>query len=304
MSWLYSQALVEEFSRASCSETGPSAPSSSTPMPQAYSCDDRTMDTYRRSRFGTTCAPLTADHGAALLTWYLAGFPVRTSALPAAATDSKASAVDSGGRWRAWFARLNLSTSEWKTAQCSLLGDSASFSGTWPRSGSMRSGTCYPRPTLAPGICVSESGSLLPTLTVCGNYNAKGASKTSGDGLATALAKGLLPTLVADDTGMRKKNYAQGGMPLSLAVQRLPTLLACDATKPRRGPNSIAKGGGPHIRDVLDPGRELGPLNPDWCEWFMGFPIGWTASSALETPRFHEWRQQHSPLSQQSLEAA
>ena len=22
----------------------------------------------------------------------------------------------------------------------------------------------------------------------------------------------------------------------------------------------------------------LGPLNPEWCEWFMGFPIGWTAS--------------------------
>lgn len=274
MSWLYSRALVEEFSQASCSETGPSAPSSSIPTPQAYSCDDRTMDTYRRSRFGTTCAPLTADRGAALLTWYLAGFPVRTSALPAAVMVSKASAADSGGRWRAWFARLSPSTSEWKTAQCSLLGDSASFSGTWPRSGSMRSGTCYPRQTLAPGICVSESGSLLPTLTVCGNYNAKGASQKSGDGLATALAK------------------------------RLPTLLACDATKPRRGPNSIAKGGGPHIRDVLDPGRELGPLNPDWCEWFMGFPIGWTASSALETPRFHEWRQQHSPLSQQSLEAA
>ena len=20
----------------------------------------------------------------------------------------------------------------------------------------------------------------------------------------------------------------------------------------------------------------LGPLNPEWCEWYMGFPIGWT----------------------------
>lgn len=49
---------------------------------------------------------------------------------------------------------------------------------------------------------------LLPTLTVCGNYNRKGASETSGDGLATAIG---------------------------------------------------------------------GPLNPEWLEWFMGFPRAWTA---------------------------
>lgn len=48
---------------------------------------------------------------------------------------------------------------------------------------------------------------ILPTLTVCGNYNRKGASPTSGDGLATAVG---------------------------------------------------------------------GRLNPTWCEWFMGFPLGWT----------------------------
>lgn len=48
---------------------------------------------------------------------------------------------------------------------------------------------------------------ILPTLTVCGNYNRKGASATSGDGLATAVG---------------------------------------------------------------------GRLNPTWCEWFMGFPLGWT----------------------------
>jgi hypothetical protein len=47
----------------------------------------------------------------------------------------------------------------------------------------------------------------LPTLTVNGNYNRKGASATSGDGLATAIG---------------------------------------------------------------------GRLNPTWCEWFMGFPLGHT----------------------------
>ena len=30
----------------------------------------------------------------------------------------------------------------------------------------------------------------------------------------------------------------------------------------------------------------LGPLNPEWCEWFMGFPIGWTESLPSDEP----WR--------------
>ena len=27
-----------------------------------------------------------------------------------------------------------------------------------------------------------------------------------------------------------------------------------------------------------------GPLNPEWCEWFMGFPIGWTELAHWATP--------------------
>lgn len=28
----------------------------------------------------------------------------------------------------------------------------------------------------------------------------------------------------------------------------------------------------------------IGRLNPEWVEWLMGFPIGWTELSASETP--------------------
>lgn len=27
-----------------------------------------------------------------------------------------------------------------------------------------------------------------------------------------------------------------------------------------------------------------GPTNPEWVEWLMGFPIGWTESGPSETP--------------------
>lgn len=158
----------------------------------------------------------------------------------------------------------------------------------------MRDGTCYRLPTVAPRISENVSGSLLPTLTVCGNNNAKHASKKAGDGLATALAK-RLPTLLASDAAKGGPNAVRGSgtMSLTSAVARLPTLLASDATKPRRGVGSIKSGGGRKLTDALYPHAQGGPLNPDWCEWFMGFPIGWTASEPLETHRFHEWLRQH-----------
>jgi hypothetical protein len=53
---------------------------------------------------------------------------------------------------------------------------------------------------------------MLPTLTVHGNYNRKGASANSGDGLATALNREALPTLCARDyRAPGKKSYADRG---------------------------------------------------------------------------------------------
>lgn len=304
MSWLYSQALVAEYSRANCSATPLSAPSSAIEPPQAFSCDDRTRATFNHSRSGMTCGPLTVEHGAELLTWFLAASRAKTSALPAAAMAWTESAADSGEKWRAWFAKWNPASCEWRTAQCSLLGDSERFSETWPRSGLMRGGMCFPLPTVAPSISASASGSLLPTLTVCGNYNAKGASKKAGDGLATALAK-RLPTLLASDAAKGGPNavHGSGTMSLTAAVARLPTLTARDYRSERRSAEGFSKRAaerrGHTLPATLDheAGGQGGPLNPDWCEWFMGFPIGWTASAPLETHKFHEWRQQHGKCS-------
>ena len=92
-------------------------------------------------------------------------------------------------------------------------------------------------------IDLAQAVKLWPTPTVCGNYNRKGASKTSVNGLATAVR--LWTTPCADDTGHRRKKYAQGGTPLSMQAG--------------------------------------GPLNPVWVEWLMGFPLGWTELPASAT---------------------
>lgn len=36
-----------------------------------------------------------------------------------------------------------------------------------------------------------------------------------------------------------------------------------------------------------------GQVTPEFCEWLMGFPIGWTESAPLEMPKFHKWLRSH-----------
>jgi len=88
---------------------------------------------------------------------------------------------------------------------------------------------------LVPLTGATGSG-LWPTPTVCGNYNRKGASKTSGDGLETT-------------------------------VKRWPTPCSRDDHGPRTGHTN----GGQDL-----PSEAGGRLNPTWVEWLMGFPLGWT----------------------------
>ena len=51
------------------------------------------------------------------------------------------------------------------------------------------------------------------------------------------------------------------------------------------------------MRSLTSTQELTGLLNPDWEEWLMGWPIGWTALKPLETARYREWLQQHSPFS-------
>ena len=79
MSWLFSQALVEEYSEGISLDGAQSAQSSGKPIQQAYCAPDKMMAFSRLSQFGMTYKPLTATHGEALLMSYLAAFHAKTS---------------------------------------------------------------------------------------------------------------------------------------------------------------------------------------------------------------------------------
>jgi len=142
MSWLFSQALVAEYSAGNFSGGEPSAPLNVMPTPHRFSRHDKTMEPSNLSRYGLTCEVLTAAHGEALLMSYLAASRARTSASPGWGLASMATDADCGQRWPASFVRLDPATCSWRTHQLSLVEGSDVYSQTWPRWGSMRAGEC------------------------------------------------------------------------------------------------------------------------------------------------------------------
>lgn len=48
------------------------------------------------------------------------------------------------------------------------------------------------------------------------------------------------------------------------------------------------------IKEGLTRGSGKWSLNPEWCEWLMGWPVGWTnATEPLETGKFQSWLRSH-----------
>ena len=124
-------------------------------------------------------------------------------------------------------------------------------SKTLPRAGMMRAGRVYLHQQPVPRTTVIGGGVLqnVPTPTVAGNYNQKGASANSGDGLATW-------------------------------AKMWPTPNASDATKWSNQSLEERKEKGQQLRlptAVSPMGGAGGNLSPIFVEWLMGWPLNWTA---------------------------
>jgi len=297
MSWLFSRALVAEYSPVTCSDGEPSAPLSVMPTQHKFWRNDKTMDASQLSRFGLTCAVLTADHGEALLTSYLAASRARTSQQPAPVSASMAADQACGNKWHESSVRFCLASSSWRTHHC-LWDEALPWSSvTLPNWGMTRAGYVYQHPTLERPISATDSG-LWPTPTVHGNHNQPGASKNAGWGLSSA-AK-LWPTPLASD-GKRNGSpgdYHRKSPSLGVMVQLWPTPTASDSNKWSNQSliDRKAKGQQVRLKTAVSPeGGKGGQLNPEWVEWLMGWPIGWTELKPLAMARFREWEQQHSP---------
>ena len=155
--------------------------------------------------------------------------------------------------------KWNPDSSSWRTCQPSSPEESTLFLGRWPTSGSMRNGVCYQRPTAELITSENESGSCAGSkmwLTPRAADTGKGENpETFSD--RRPMLRETWPTPNARD---RKVGYAGGRM--------------------RNGKYSwdsldVA------VQYTDNQSKTLGHLNPDWVEWLMNFPIGWTSIEPL-----------------------
>jgi hypothetical protein len=259
------------------------------------------IDASDHSRFGLTSQLLTDAHGEELLTSYLAASLVRTLARPVPAQVSMAPEADSGRTWLGSFAKYSQSASTWKTAQCSLLADSDEFLETWPRWGSMRNGASYLRPTPALPICVSASGLWVTPSASDSQRGGKITAAMTGKSLAQQMnTPEYWPTptaTLATKGGRITPRKGREGKTLIEEVSARTWPTPCASASKGSSPAALTrKSGKSRVNDRIDHAvmaSDGGQLNPEWVEWLMGWPIGWTELKPLAMDRFREWQQQH-----------
>ncbi len=143
------------------------------------------------------------------------------------------------------FARFDPASSSWRTCPASAAGAWATYSATWPRAGMTRNGTAYQR---APLVRLTRG-------TVSGSW----------------------PTPVRADGERASETYKRGNPTLLGAVLRWQTPTVQDA-KNNGGP-------GQHSENTVPLNAQVGgKLNPQWVEWLMGFPTGWSDLEDSATP--------------------
>lgn len=200
----------------------------------------------------------------------------------------------------------------WRTSQRCLLEGWTPFSERWPRSGLMRSGTVYRLPPLVrrisgigssswPTPCASTNRKSRKAMTAStDNGRRSGGGNSSPPGLeqCVQIAEGIRPTelppedqlpestrqwmrrwptpTAADASGHAGEYKAtathHAGTNLATAVRKFPTPTARDY-KSGKGQTQEDRGrkNGQSLAEVSG-----GQLNPQWVEWLMGFPLGWT----------------------------
>lgn len=105
------------------------------------------------------------------------------------------------------------------------------------------------------------------------------------------------PDATLTDTGRRlsKDGNSSHSLNLSDTVKKYPTPAARDY-KGVRLPDTIARTGrNPETNSLPDcvenKAESTAVLNPDWVEWLMGWPIGWTDLKPLSREAFNQWKE-------------
>ena len=283
MSWHYLQGPGAESSVACCTGGEPLPPLRSKTTHAEFYCNGKLTESYLASLSGTMCVPSTENHGAEKSMSSPEDFRAKTSAPQEKARESKVNAQDSGASSRELSVRYDPATSSWKTHQClweEVLPESSVILPKW---GMMRSGVLSEHITSAHLISETESGSSENWPTPCAtDHKGSGVNGQLRDRLDYAIERGGTKS---NTYPTPKTNGFCGGSGAAAKVRENEDLT--DEEK-----RSMLAGNG-------------GQLNPDWVEWLMGWPIGWTDLKPLATDKFQQWLDSHgkrSPVDEQNTD--
>ena len=301
MVWLYVPGLEASNSAliSHSLNTGASVTSRGKPIQRRYLSRAWRRASWMKLLSGMTLRPSMAGHGVERWISSLPASPANPGAAPVSDVALRTS-VGSGQVSNGSFAILDPDTCSWRTSQVSLQGDWIPFSAIWPKSGMMRSGICSQLPALEPRTFEKEfsflplKGCLFPTPT---SKDSDPYTKPRADAMNSGYRRGatlpqivgLWPTPVVGDSRRNSPIYPRGNRTLIGAIaetEKWPTPKASDA----EGGLGARGAGGPNLKTEAG-----GKLNPNWVEWLMGWPIGWTAFEPVGTESFQRWQQGHLP---------
>ena len=215
-----------------------------------------------------TCEPL--EHTTSLaLTLSQAASPVRTSPTQESEPESTERDRDYGANTPASFASYDPDTCSWRTSQHSFIEDLTVYSETWPRAGTMRNGNVYQQPPLVRLTDVIAS-SLWPTPNTEGYRS---------DGELRLLSKMCDPSEFKGMAHRAAQSKLKRYWPTPRAADWKGATPKTDTTAHR------VSSGQANLPEVIQEATPNGgKLNPQWVEWLMGFPEGWTDLEDSETP--------------------
>ena len=232
------------------------------------------MECCQSSQSGTMCEPLTASRGEGKLTSSVADSLVKTYLAQGKEQELKESEADCGLNLQESLARYDPATHLWKTRQCSLFEGLDECLETFPKSGMMQGGvlwelTMWEHPT-------SERE--------CGYWRTPDAG-----------AGGEISDEKAADYAAGKPRKSGSAIQIRLCDQvrhrKLWPTPKCQDSR-----TALRDRGKSNLGEVVHGGMQTPPtktarLNPNWVEWLMGWPIGWTDLKPLGMDKFRLWRQ-------------
>lgn len=308
MAWLYVpdlEGLSEELNPSFLAQE-PFAMSKGKPIPPRSWLLRWKRDHFLKHLSGLMCEPSTANLGVERFLSSLEDSHVNPIHQQESSLPKKTQEI-CGPNLPESLARFDRTSSSWRTFQVSLSGLCLPYLKTFPKWGMMRRGVLWQLRTLAHPTG-ERDGSCLPTPTTQANMLCESMNHSKAH---RNLKELMLPTPRASDGVRSNLTYGAGNLTLKGAVM-WPTPTAMEAQKAAKynkgqmGKSlvAMAKRGDlmwptPTAREPNDIGINLnrgkysndtltrrisnreglktgGKLNPQWVEWLMGWPIGFT----------------------------